>query len=208
MTDPSSPPPPSRKTLVIGSVAALGVAAVAVVGFVLPAEYGIDPLGIGKALGLTELSEPGLNEEQIRGNKRVGVLALSEQPPQPATWTDRWQITLRPYEAIELKYTLAEKATLDFAWAATAPLYYDMHSHPFDGGDALTETYSLGTLERMQGRYVSQFTGLHGWYWQNRTMGDVTLTVEADGPITGSTLFEMGVPHERALTPPETPAGG
>jgi hypothetical protein len=205
MTDPTAPLPsaPSRKKLLIGSVAALGVAAVAVVGFVLPAEFGIDPLGIGKALGLTKLSEPGLSEEQERGNKRVGALTLSEQPPQPEAWTDRWQITLRPYEAIELKYTLAEKAPLDFSWTATAPLYYDMHSHPFDGGDTLTETYSLDTRAQMHGRYVAQFTGLHGWYWQNRTMGDVTLTVQAAGPITGSTLFEMGIARERELIPPE-----
>jgi hypothetical protein len=203
MTDPTAPMPPSSKKLLIGSVAALGVAAVAVVGFVLPAEYGIDPLGIGKALGVTKLSEPGLSEEQIRGNKRVGVLTLSEQAPSPEAWADRWQITLRPYEAIELKYTLADKAVLDFSWIATAPLYYDMHSHPFDGGDALTETYSLDTRQQMHGRYVSQFSGLHGWYWQNRTMAEVTLTVEAAGPITASTLFEMGAPRERELTPPE-----
>ncbi len=203
MTEPNAPPAPapSSKKLLIGSVAALAVAGIAVVGFVLPAEYGIDPLGVGRALGVTKLSEPGLNEEQIRGSKRVGVLTLSEEPPAPEAWTDRWQITLRPYEAIELKYTLAEKAPLDFVWTASAPLYYDMHSHPFDGGDALTETYSLDTRERMQGRYVAQFTGLHGWYWQNRTMGDVTLTVQANGPITASTLFEMGIPRERELTP-------
>jgi hypothetical protein len=205
MTDPTAPLPsaPSRKKLLIGSAAALAVAGTALVGFVLPAEFGIDPLGIGKALGLTKLSEPGLSEEQERGNKRVGALTLSEQPPQPEAWTDRWQITLRPYEAIELKYTLAEKAPLDFSWTATAPLYYDMHSHPFDGGDTLTETYSLETRAQMHGRYVAQFTGLHGWYWQNRTMGDVTLTVQAAGPITGSTLFEMGIARERELIPPE-----
>ena len=65
MTEPtaSATSAPSGKKLLIGSAAALGVAAVAVVGFVLPAEYGIDPLGIGKALGLTELSEPGLSED-------------------------------------------------------------------------------------------------------------------------------------------------
>ena len=39
-------------------------------------------------------------------------------------------------------------------------------------------------------------------------MGDVTVTVRAAGPIKGSTVFEMGVPNERALTrrnrrPPE-----
>ncbi|MBO9518546.1 MAG: hypothetical protein J7493_10810 [Porphyrobacter sp.] len=195
--------PPSRKKLVVGSLAAVAVAAVALVVFVLPAEYGIDPTGAGKALGLTKLSEPAMNEEQIRGAKRVGVLTLSEQPQQRTDWTDSWEITLRPYESIELKYTLDKGAELDFTWTATGPLYYDMHSHPFDGGDKLTETYSLGTLPQMHGRYVSQFSGLHGWYWQNRTMSDVTLTLKAAGPITESTLFEMGIPRKRELTPPK-----
>ncbi|MBT2134439.1 hypothetical protein KK137_08855 [Croceibacterium sp. LX-88] len=195
--------PPSRKKLVVGSLAAVAVAAVALVVFVLPAEYGIDPTGAGKALGLTKLSEPAMNEEQIRGAKRVGVLALAEQPPQRTDWTDSWEITLRPYESIELKYTLDKGAALDFTWTATGPLYYDMHSHPFDGGDKLTETYSLGTLDQMHGRYVSQFSGLHGWYWQNRTMSDVTLSLKAAGPITESTLFEMGIPRKRELTPPK-----
>ena len=205
MTEPEIPiaPPPPRKKLLIGMAAALGLAAVALVVFVLPAEYGIDPTGAGKALGLTKLAEPGMNEEQIRGAKRTGVLTLSEQPPQRDDWADRWQITLGPYEAIELKYTLAERAPLDFSWQASGPLYYDMHSHPFEGGDTLTETYSLGALAQMHGRYIAQFTGLHGWYWQNRSMGDVTLTVQGAGPITGSTLFEMGIPSERELTPPE-----
>ena len=164
MTDTLAPASPSRKKLLVGSMAALAAAGGAVVGFVLPAEYGIDPMGIGNALGITKLAEPTRNEEQIRGNKRTGVLTLSEQPPTPEAWTDRWQITLRPYEAIELKYTLADKARLDFSWTSTAPLYYDLHSHPFEGGDTLTETYSIDTRDQMHGRYVSQFTGLHGWY--------------------------------------------
>ena len=194
--------PPSRKKLLWGLAGAAGVAAVALVVFILPAEYGIDPTGAGSALGLTKLAEPGLSEEQIRGNERTGVLTLSDTPLEIENAADRWQITLPAYGAIELKYTLDQAAPIEFSWQATGPLYYDMHSHPFEGGDALTETYSLGTSNGMQGRYVAAFEGLHGWYWQNRTLSPVTLTVEAAGPITGSTLFEMGVPSERELTPP------
>ena len=205
MTDtaPTIATPPSRKKLLIGSAVAVGVAAVALVVFILPAEYGIDPTGAGEALGVTKLSEPGLSEEQIRGNRRTGVLTLSEQPLEIENPADRWQITLGPYEAIELKYTLDQGGAMQFSWQGTGTLYYDMHSHPFEGGDALTETYSLGNSPRMQGRYVAAFSGLHGWYWQNRSMNDVTVTVEAAGPIKGSTLFEMGIPAERALTPPD-----
>ena len=81
--------PPSRKKLLWGLAGAAGVAAVALVVFILPAEYGIDPTGAGSALGLTKLAEPGLSEEQIRGNERTGVLTLSDT-------RDRAQVHARP----------------------------------------------------------------------------------------------------------------
>lgn len=199
---PPVPPAPSARKLLIGSVAVLAVAAVALVVFIMPAEYGIDPTGAGKALGVTKLSEPGMSEEQIRGAKRTGVLTLSEQPLQRESWDDEWQVVLAPYESIELKYTLDEGAAIDFEWQATDTVEYDLHSHPFDGGTELTESYAVDEGNRMQGRYVAAFTGLHGWYWQNRNLADVTVTVRAAGPIKGSTVFQMGGETQRSLTPP------
>lgn len=203
MTEETSPPPRSGKKLLIGSAAAITVAAVALVVFVLPAEYGIDPTGAGRALGLTKLAEPQMNEEQLRGARRTGVLTLSDQPLQRDQWDDEWQVVLGPYEGIELKYTLDEGGAMDFEWEATDTVEYDLHSHPFEGGTELTESYAVDEGERMQGRYVAAFTGLHGWYWQNRNLEDVTLTVRAAGPIRGSTVFVMGAPSERELTPPQ-----
>ena len=205
MTDPVPPvpPAPSARKLIIGSAAVVAIAAVALVVFILPAEYGIDPTGAGRALGLTKLSEPGPSEEQVRGAKRTGVLTLSEQPLQRDAWDDEWQVTLRPYEGIELKYTLDEGSRIDFQWQATGPVEYDLHAHPFEGGTELTESYSVDDGRGQQGRYVAAFTGLHGWYWQNRNLEDVTVTIRAVGPIGGSTVFEMGAPTERPLSPPE-----
>lgn len=191
----------SRKFLIGG---ALVVAAVGLVVFVLPAEFGIDPTGAGRALGLTELSEPerGMNEEQIRGAQRTGVLTLTDAP-MTAKWDDQWQVTLAPYEGIELKYTLGEGAEIDFAWEATDTVEYDLHAHPFEGGTELTESYAVDEGQRMQGHYVAAFTGLHGFYWQNRNMSDVTVTMRAAGPIDGSTVFQGGGQAERELSPPE-----
>lgn len=47
--------PPSRRTLGIATLAALGCALVVLVLVILPAEYGIDPTGVGRAIGLTVL---------------------------------------------------------------------------------------------------------------------------------------------------------
>src|ERR1700733_12298733 len=51
---------PSRLAIARATAIALVVAAVLLVTAVLPAEYGIDPLGTGKALHLTDLAKAGL----------------------------------------------------------------------------------------------------------------------------------------------------
>lgn len=202
MTEQPIASPPPRNKLMLGIVGAVLVAIIALVAFILPAAYGIDPTGAGRALGITKAAEPEMSEEQIRGARRSGVLTLSEQPLQRQEWDDEWEVVLAPYEGIELKYTFEEGAAMDFEWVATDEVEYDLHSHPFEGGTELTEGYALGQGERMQGRYVAAFSGLHGWYWQNRTLEDVTVTVRAAGPIQGSTVFYQGGQQERELAPP------
>lgn len=48
----------SSKTLIKASFSAVILAAIALVSLILPAEYNIDPTGVGKALGLTALAQP------------------------------------------------------------------------------------------------------------------------------------------------------
>src|SRR5436853_845646 len=49
--------PPSKKAIAKATILALLIAAVLLITVVLPAEYGIDPLGTGKALHLTDLAK-------------------------------------------------------------------------------------------------------------------------------------------------------
>ena len=170
-----------------GAMAA--VAAAIVILFVLPAETGFDPLGTGKATGLDKIANPD-NPELERGMQRTGVLMLAETRPEPAPGiTDVWEYELAPFESIEFKYTLPEGQPVTFHWEASEPLNYDMHGHPFEGGEALTESYSIDKAQAMQGTYVPAFTGIHGWYWDNRNADNVTLRLEASGPIEASTIF-------------------
>lgn len=206
MTDTDTPSPArSRKPLIGGLVALLLVAAIMLV-FVLPAEFGKDPTGLGRALGVTVLSEEPVSEEFERGKKRVGVLA--ELPGGAvANPDDRYTIELGPFESTEFKYTLNEGDEMRFAWAATGPVDFDMHSHPFDGGVELTESYAIDKAASQSGVYTAQFSGIHGWYWQNRSTDNVTLTLDAAGPMSASTLFGQFGERPRELAPPET-AGG
>ena len=77
-----------------------------------------------------------------------------------------------------------------------------MHAHPFVGGEELTESYAIAKGDRQAGRYVAPFTGIHGWHWQNRSMNNVRLTLDASGKIKASKLFDASGEHDRTLTPP------
>src|SRR5215213_8541809 len=48
---------PSSRTLLRSTAIAAGVAALLLVTVVLPAEYGVDPTGVGRLLGLTRMGE-------------------------------------------------------------------------------------------------------------------------------------------------------
>jgi hypothetical protein len=205
MTENATPSPARRKTLLGALVALLVVAAIAVV-FVLPAEFGKDPTGLGRALGISVLSEEPVNEELERGRKRVGVLA--ELPGgEVASPADRYTVELGPFESTEFKYTLNEGDRMSFAWRATGPIDFDMHSHPFEGGTALTESYAIDKAEAQSGIYTAQFTGVHGWYWQNRSTDNVTLTLDASGPMSASTIYDQSGEHPRELAPPPADGG-
>nr|AGU10804.1 hypothetical protein [uncultured organism] len=193
-------PASRRKILVGGGAATLGIAAIALL-FVLPSEYGIDPTGVGTAIGLTRLSEPNMTPELERGAKRKGVLTITDDgttASEPGR-RDHWDFDLGPYESIEFKYRLAKGAAMTFVWQTSAPVRYDMHSHPFVGGTALTESYGVGTAARMRGRYVAAFDGIHGWYWQNRTLEHVTLRLDASGAFAESMIFDSTGERKRPI---------
>ena len=193
--------PNRRKIILLGAAAAVALAAITVV-FILPAETGIDPTGLGESSGLTEMANPQAKEALDRGQQRTGVLTSSDAPPAAVPGaSDHWTYTLPPYGEIELKYTLDKGAVIGFAWRADAPLNYDMHAHPFDGGEALTESYAIAKGSSQNGRYVAAFSGIHGWHWQNRTLAPVTLTLDTSGQIKGSTVLDGGKSQDRSLTP-------
>jgi hypothetical protein len=195
---------PSRNKTILGALAGILVAAAIVVVFILPAEYGKDPTGLGRALGLNVLSEEPENIYLERGMKRVGVLApLDGEIAKP---DDVYTLQLGPFESGEFKYTLAKGDKMRFEWTANGPVDFDMHSHPFDGGVDLTESYAIDKAPSQSGIYTAQFSGIHGWYWQNRSTDNVTVTLKASGPMTASTVFNQFGEQPRELAPPEAPA--
>ena len=55
-----------------------------------------------------------------------------------------------------------------FSWQADGELYYDMHAEPAGLGADYAESFEQGNGESRTGSFHAPFTGIHGWFWENR----------------------------------------
>jgi hypothetical protein len=167
------------------------------VATVLPAEYDIDPLGIGEALGLRVLSAPGVGPIPVRED---GLSAY-----RSSYRTDLRTFELEPGGFVEYKYRLEAGRTMVYSWTASSWVRSEMHSEADTSPVGTAEFFEVAeeTLAR-HGSYIAPFPGIHGWYWLNETDRPVTVTLYAAGFFTTSTEFLEGVaPIVREIT--ETP---
>jgi hypothetical protein len=192
------PPPvqaPPVRTLVKASAIALVVATILLVTVVFPAEYGIDLLGTGDALGLSVLSGGTAPEEPVPPPAGEKVAPLQEGPfaLYPAAFkVDSRDLVLGPYEYVEYKYHLERGATMLFSWRASGDVMHDMHGDP-EGQSSSTAAVSFDTRPRRQadGSFEAPFTGIHGWYWENPGGETITVRITTAGFYTSAHQFRF-----------------
>ena len=104
-------PSPSLARLARTTVFAMAVAGILLVAFVLPSEYGIDPIGTGKMLGLTAIASPEPEPvDEGMSNPESALLTPTQRGPvgeypRPFKF-DVYEVALAPKETIEYKYHL------------------------------------------------------------------------------------------------------
>jgi hypothetical protein len=146
-----------------------------VMAFVLPAEYGRDPLGIGELTGLNRLGSAGPVEFDA-GNASAALAVAYDMPMR----ADAIHIPLTDFlggaSGSELEYKVAMKkgATLVYAFEVEGAgsdddLRYDFHGHTVPRqGEAMT-VVSWGDAygNRAQGALTAPFDGIQGWQFAN-----------------------------------------
>jgi len=194
MTD--TQPLASTRRILLAAMLALGVALVVLVVAVLPAEYGIDPLGTGRMLGLTALSEA---DAEV-GSVSVDASSLAITTAQAGRLSqDEFTVELRPFEGVEYKYRLEQGDSLVYAWTTSAEVEYDLHGEP-DGAPArYSESYGKGHSAAASGVFLAPTPGIHGWYWKNPGAGRITVTLTTSGFYSASTEFRDGERHQRTF---------
>ena len=166
-------PVQSLKSLVIATVLATLLAAVILILAVLPAEYGIDPTGIGKSMGLTALSV------QAEESAKPMVISCKEQMAQ---WNDSVTIIVPANSGLEYKFHLVKGAALDFSWVTDGgKLYFDFHGEPKGDKTGYFKSFKEATSNQSSGSLSAPFEGSHGWYWENKTRAPVTVFLNTKG---------------------------
>lgn len=204
MTD--SPTPPSARRLLVGTLVAVALAAIVLVAAVLPAEYGVDPLGIGDRLGLVVLSDPSATDIPVRAD---GITAQPE-----GFLIDRREFSIPPEEGMEYKFRLEAGEAMVYSWTASGPVRSEMHSERDGAPEGTAEFFEVeeSTTER-HGTYVAPFPGDHGWYWENLSANTLTVVILAAGyfddsieyPPSGDPILReiITAPGSDFASPPE-----
>ena len=132
---------PSSRTLLRSTLMALAVAGAVLVGLVLPAEYGVDPVGIGRLLGLTEggwikmaLARAAAETTAVEAVEASGATdspVATSTAVSGRTWRDSMTVTLAPGKGTELKLAMRKGQKATYQWRATSPdVTYNAHGEP------------------------------------------------------------------------------
>lgn len=176
---------PTARQLNRATAIAAGIAAVLLVTVVMPAEYGVDPIGTGRLLGLTEMGVTKRDSAQTAASAvdDSGDLALNAEPALVYSLQSGEQsVSLAPGEGREVKAAMEAGGEFDYEWSTSgAPVHYELHGEPDGAKDDEYSSYEIGVSAGKKGKFRAPFAGTHGWYWRNDGAKPVTVTVKAKG---------------------------
>lgn len=198
---------PSARQLLRSTLVAAAVAGVLLVTVVMPAEYGVDPTGVGRVLGLQAMGEtkmalareaaetagaPSGAATRNPGAPPAAAAAAAVAAPGSASAsvdtggagkrTDEISVLLKPGQGTEIKLDMRQGEKVAYRWEVTdGVVNYDAHGDS-DGAAPVSHSYKKGTrAQRDEGTLEARFDGKHGWYWRNRGKERVVVTLRTQG---------------------------
>ncbi|PHS38792.1 MAG: transmembrane anchor protein [Robiginitomaculum sp.] len=194
---------PSTGKLIKSTVLAAFAAGLLLVTVVMPAEYGIDPTGIGKIIGLKKMGEIKTSLAKDAAAEAAKELAVAANPapiapvmtepvmepviaevPAPAAITSQSHekiFTLAPDAWTEIKLKMDKGAKADFVWFTDGGrANFDTHADS-KTLDIDYHNYAKGSKVRDEGILEAKFDGSHGWFWRNRSGKTMIVTLQTSG---------------------------
>lgn len=170
---------------------------------ILPAEYGIDPTGLGEKMGIMAISNSPDSAPTFDGEmsfnigpydpkaERIdesvqGLIHLQDTPFQ----TQTIDIEIEDLGEVEHKFIMPADTTFVYSWQVLTPrgegVYYDFHGHPSSEDaekfpDKFEMAYARGEGVSQSGSFTSPFAGYHGFYFMNIEEGPITVRLKVSG---------------------------
>ena len=174
----------ARERIAVAGGAAILVAGLLLVTVVLPAEYGVDPVGTGARLGLIELGAIGQQVAALdaaAATSATGQAAIIVGQARPFTG-ETVAFVVGPHKGMEYKYRLEKGEALLYSWKATAPVNYELHAEPDGAPRGYAQSYETrDATDHAAGTLTAPFSGIHGWFWDNTSDQPVTVTLQSAG---------------------------
>jgi len=196
-----------RARIALAAAGAMLVAGVLLIAAILPAEYGVDPLGTGKLLRLTSLAQanaPAAGAAAEGGAAETPPESL--EPVRPGANTaqtiplkqDTVTFKLGPFEGIEYKYRMEKGAGMVYSWTSTGKVRFDFHGEPQGAPKGYAESYEMAEGQKASGSFFAPTPGIHGWFWENLSTDDITITLTSTGFYASAIEFSADgqKPHE------------
>lgn len=200
MSDPISPfeaTPPTAKRLALSIGGAILGAALLLILIVLPAEYGVDPTGLGGRMGLTAINQPARTlqiQDVIGGNANYREVKIPD-PGQPTPLPNPAVVQLKTTDAstktvtvelgvdqeTEIKAVMDAAQVILYSWKSDGDVYTDFHGHEPNAGQEFVRYEEQQSGHEGKGSLVAPFTGEHGWFWLNISDKPVTITLTMTG---------------------------
>ena len=199
-----------RARLALATAGAILVAGVILMIAILPAEYGVDPLGTGKLLGLTSIAQAeSASEGEDAGASSTSPESL--EPVRPGANSaqsvplkqDTVTFTIGPREGMEYKYRMEKGASFVYRWTSTGRVNFDFHGEPEGAPKGYAESYQMGEGERASGAFFAPTPGIHGWFWENLTDKPITVTLTSTGFYASG--IEFSASGQQPHTLPDRP---
>ncbi len=191
-----------RQRIALAAGAALLVAGLILVMFILPAEFAVDPLGTGARFGLLPLGVVGqqvgaLTAAAAAGGAGQGAIIVAQEKAFQQETVD---FKVAPHEGMEYKYRLDKGEALLYSWSATAPVNYELHAEPDGAPAGYAQSYEKqSSTSQASGTLTAPFPGIHGWYWENPGDREITVTLKTAGFYNISHEFRNGAPTKNKM---------
>lgn len=175
---------PTMGQLLRATAIAVVVAAIILITIVLPSEYGLDPTGIGRRLGLYRapavVTEIAVTSDGDEGAAAPGATLVRKKNPYRS---DEMSLVLESGEGAEIKAVMAGGDRFIYTWTSEGgPVDVDMHGEPLNPADGEIPSYFKEEEQSGDnGVFRAPIAGRHGWFWQNLNDTPVTIRLKTSG---------------------------